>query len=960
MRYTLIRCAPKGSPKRYLPAFYARNFSQTAVPGEGHEYGYQTRQGAERELRGPKKPKAYVLSMFPYPSGALHMGHVRVYTISDALSRYHRMKGYDVLHPMGWDAFGLPAENAAMERGIDPRKWTLDNIRRMKQQLKQMGVEFDWDREFMTCSPQFYKHTQRLFLKLYKKGLAYQDDAMVNWDPVDKTVLANEQVDSNGISWRSGAKVEQRRLKQWFFRITAFAESLYKDLDFLAKDGHWPNRVLSMQRHWLGRSSGAKITFEVYDQQRVTPVEIFTTRPDTLFGVQYLALSTKHPLVLKAAQSSRELRNFLAAISDLPDDTKKGFRLTGLSAANPVDHTVNRDAHHRLPVFVAPYVVNDYGEGAVMGVPAHDERDFEFWHEQGETNIRRVIESTGTESPDEGDKNSDGAQHRAFTARGVLNDRCGKYQGLLSDVAATQIVKDLQLQNRSARPLISWRLRDWLVSRQRYWGTPIPIIHCPQCGVVPVPEDQLPVELPVLEEDRGSQTGNPLEKAADWVKTSCPNCHGPASRDTDTMDTFVDSSWYYLRFMDPHNDTELFSLRAVAEYKAVDAYVGGVEHAILHLLYSRFIYKFLSTEGLIPQFTSKAPQEPFRTLYTQGMVRARTFSDPSDGRFLRPNEISHADTTNPLIKSSGKKPLITWEKMSKSKHNGVDPISCIEKYGSDATRAHILFSAPISETLDWDEAKITGIQRWFQRIERVVSAAEDTLSQSPSSLDEASPPPFSLWLRQGPSNFSDSVIDTLLTINTTVKSINSTLSTNIYALNSTVSDLIKLTNHLHSQTDAITTTLPRDPNLPAHRAVQLFHWGTSCLLRMLAPIVPALAENSWRRLPYSPNTAKASPPAITKSIFETEFPEPVVDTRILEKVQKLRKGFTCTVQINGKVRFSVDVSPPEGEGKGLEEEIVGRVLGTDVGRGWLRERNEWEKRKRVVVVKGGRLVNVVF
>lgn len=809
MRYTLILRAPKNSLNHSIPRFYARRFFEGAVQEKRYGYGYQRGRGVEGAVRGPKKPKAYILSMFPYPSGALHMGHVRVYTISDVLSRYHQMKGYDVLHPMGWDAFGLPAENAAMERGIDPKKWTLDNIQRMKQQLEKMGVEFNWDRELMTCSPQFYKHTQRLFLKLYKKGLAYQDEAMVNWDPVDKTVLANEQVDSNGRSWRSGAKVEQRQLKQWFFRITAFAESLYRDLDFLARDGHWPNRVLSMQRHWLGRSSGAKINFVVVDQNQVTPVEIFTTRPDTLFGVQYLALSTKHPLVLKAAKDSSELRDFLAAASNLPHDTKRGFRLTNLSAINPVDRNVSRKAQRRLPVFVAPYVVSDYGEGAVMGVPAHDERDFEFWHEQGEKVVRRVIEPAGKESSDVGDNNPDDAQYRAFTARGVLNGQCGKYQGLLSDDAAAKIVQDLQFKNESAHSFTSWRLRDWLVSRQRYWGTPIPIIHCAQCGVVPVPEDQLPVELPVLEEDRPNKSGNPLEKAADWVKTSCPNCHGPANRDTDTMDTFVDSSWYYLRFMDPHNDTELFSLKAVADYKAVDAYVGGVEHAILHLLYSRFIYKFLSAEGLIPQFSYKAPQEPFQTLYTQGMVRARTFSDPSDGRFLRPDEVAGADSANPVIKSSGQKALVTWEKMSKSKHNGVDPISCIEKYGTDATRAHILFSAPISETLDWDEEKIVGMQRWFQRIERVVDAAVDTVEHAVMDLDVAAPPPFDIFLAQEPEIFSDSLIDTITTINTTIHSVRSTLSTNLYTLNNTISDLIKLTNHLASQTSTISPkTLP--------------------------------------------------------------------------------------------------------------------------------------------------------
>ncbi|KAL9112683.1 MAG: hypothetical protein Q9227_002986 [Pyrenula ochraceoflavens] len=965
--------------------------------------------------------------MFPYPSGTLHMGHVRVYTISDVIARYKRLKGYDVLHPMGWDAFGLPAENAAIERGVDPEKWTYENIGRMKQQLVQMGVDIDWQKELRTCSPPFYKHTQSLFLKLFEKGLAYQAEAVVNFDPVDKTVLANEQVDSNGFSWRSGAKVKQIQLKQWFLKITAFKEALLSDLDRLASESHWPERVLSMQRHWLGKSSGAKLKFEVRGNSCQDHVEVYTTRPDTLFGVQYIALAKSHPIVLQVAESSPELRKFLALANTLSPDSKAGFRLPDISAVSPIWRLTDQQDGHgdHLPVFVAPYVLDQYGEGAVMGVPAHDDRDNVFWREQGETSVKVVVEPV--QSPQilaEGVdryRSLEQANATAFTDKGILNSHSGVYAGMTSEDATTKIVADLQRQGDLAHPVESWRLRDWLVSRQRFWGTPIPIIHCPSCGAVPVPVSQLPVQLPQLDPERKVKSGNPLEHMDDWAKIECPSCSGPAHRDTDTMDTFVDSSWYFLRFPDVANDLKMFSWESADRYLPVDIYVGGVEHAILHLLYARFIYKFLASEGLIPSQPGVLV-EPFHALYTQGMVRGKTFSDPDSGRFLHPSEVERAETSLPIVKSSGKAPRITWEKMSKSKHNGVDPISCIERYGADATRAHILFSAPVSEELDWDEEKIRGIQRWFHRIRRLVLAVQKVggISELRDLSSEA-------WIAQNKSDIPEDDIDILLSLQHTVDSVTRTFEENVYALNSTVSDLIKLTNLLgpraeqllkitqaeeKKDTDAAHPILSSDSN-------ELFCYAVSCLLRMLAPIAPALAEELWKKIHLQPSFTTPTPPSTTstktaaavvaerdqkqtqqstttttntpndpqqsQSIFTSHFPPPPLTPQQITHLRNLRQTFTCAVQINGKLRFTAKIpvlrpppppsprgEPAEGEEEGEEEEVeaeqpplleeylVEKILETSEGKVWLTEKNDWEGRKRVVVVKGGRVVNVVF
>lgn len=875
------------------------------------------------------------------------------------------MRGHEVLHPMGWDAFGLPAENAAIERGIDPAEWTKQNIAKMKEQLRSISTSFDWDRELATCSPEFYEHTQRIFLMLYRKGLAYQAEALVNYDPVDKTVLANEQVDSNGFSWRSGAKVEKLKLKQWFFRITDFKEMLLKDLDSLT--GAWPERVLTMQRNWLGKSYGAKIKFPVAvdaSGDANLHVNVFTTRPDTLYGVEYLALSLDHPIVLEAAEKDAALRKFLDEAASLPPDSKVGYKLANVTASNPL-HIIDKESPHiarRLPIFVAPYVLSDYGEGAVMGVPGHDSRDLAFFKENTNSeSIPVVIEPEHLSNPN---NDSTGTVTRpndmkAFTQEGILTSRCWKYQGLHSREAKKQIVTDLKGVGHGDF-VEQWRLRDWLISRQRYWGAPIPIIHCESCGPVPVPEDQLPVRLPKIEGDwlKGKK-GNPLESSQDWVNTKCPSCSGPAKRDTDTMDTFVDSSWYYLRFPDAHNKEQPFSPSTARQ---VDIYIGGVEHAILHLLYARFIYKFLSQTELFPEIARSGdglgPSEPFKTVLTQGMVHGKTYTEPSTGRFLLPSEVDLSNPTKPLIKGTQVAPNISFEKMSKSKHNGVDPTSCALQYGADATRAHVLFSAPVSEVLEWDDTKIVGIERWFGRLWKLVLDAKQSLASASftvSQNDLQKSPYATSKLPSLLQGLGDSDAEGLLHTHQTIVSVTNCIENNPYGLNTVISDLTKLTNTL-------TSSNPTSP--------QVLYLCVSSLVRLLAPVAPALASECWEVLNDTLIDQNANTGARVPDIFDCAWPSPLLTSEQAD-VLSARGGQIVAVQINGKLRFTVTIprrlspttsadSSDSGAVTDEQDWIISRILETDEGRVWLREKNDWEKRRRVVVVKGGKLVNIVF
>jgi leucyl-tRNA synthetase len=761
------------------------------------------------------------------------------------------------------------------------------------------------------------------------------------------------QVDSNGFSWRSGAKVEKLNLKQWFFRITEFKEALLKDLDSLA--GGWPERVLSMQRNWLGKSYGAKVTFPVTVNSNggeQVNVDVFTTRPDTLYGVEYLALSLSHPIVLKAAEKDEALRKFLSEASSLPPDSKAGYKLSDVEVSHPLRKidTESPQLSRKLPVFVAPYVLSDYGEGAVMGVPGHDARDMSFFKENvNPDSISVVIEPEATGS--EANSVVPASDSKAFTQEGFLTSLCGKYSGLHSKEASKLIVNDLK-QVGQADFVESWRLRDWLISRQRYWGAPIPIIHCGDCGPVPVPVKDLPVKLPKIEGDwlKGKK-GNPLESSEEWLHTNCPSCGGAAKRDTDTMDTFVDSSWYFLRFLDSANKEAPFS-PAVA--RPVDFYIGGVEHAILHLLYARFIYKFLAQSELFPAGNSNAPAEPFKTLLSQGMVHGKTFTEPSTGRFLRPEEVDLTSPDKPLIKGTQVTPNISFEKMSKSKYNGVDPTECTSKYGADATRAQILFAAPVSEVLEWDESKIVGIERWFGRLWKLVQDTQQSLAESSFSIPtetlaststgHAAPLPASL------QDLSDADADAILATHNTISSVTTCFESNPYSLNTVISDLTKLTNTLN--------TTPASSPL-------ILYLTISSLLRLLAPIAPALSSESWEVLHETLlNKSKEQVPSILKS----PWPSTLLTTEEAETLSA-RGGQKVAVQVNGKTRCAVTIpsmktstakgknAPPTQE---EQDWIISRVLETAEGKLWLSEKHDWEKRRRVIVIKGGKLVNVVF
>ena len=641
------------------------------------------------------KPRAYVLEMFPYPSGRIHIGHVRNYTMGDVLARYKRMTGHEVLHPMGWDAFGMPAENAAMEKNVHPGGWTRDNIANMKAQLKRLGFAIDWTRELATCEPEYYGHEQALFLKLYAAGLVYRKESAVNWDPVDMTVLANEQV-IDGKGWRSGAPVERRKLSQWFLKITDFADELLTGLETLDK---WPDKVRLMQENWIGKSQGLKCTFRF--PGGTDGIDVFTTRPDTMFGASFVAIAADHPVAQKLAANASDLQSFIeecrkggTTAADIETAEKRGFN-TGLTVEHPLD------ASWHLPVYVANFVLMDYGTGAVFGCPAHDQRDLDFARKYHLAVTRVVADGDLTDSAFDGDV--------AFTGPGtIVNSHW--MNGMTIDQAKADVIARAQAEGWGTGQT-QYRLRDWGVSRQRYWGTPIPIIHCQTCGAVPVPDDELPVKLP--EDVSFDIPGNPLDRHPTFSKADCPLCHQPARRETDTLDTFVDSSWYFIRFASQPNDKPFD--RAVAEkWLPVDQYIGGVEHAILHLLYARFWTRALSHIGLIDV------KEPFASLFTQGMVTHQTYQD-AKGTWLSPDQVRREGDIWTIIDSGAPAVAGRIEKMSKSKKNVVDPDDIVDQYGADAVRWFMLSDSPPERDLEWSEAGIEGCWRFVQRLWRLTS-----------------------------------------------------------------------------------------------------------------------------------------------------------------------------------------------------------------------------------------------
>ena len=641
------------------------------------------------------KPRAYVLEMFPYPSGRIHIGHVRNYTMGDVLARYKRMTGHEVLHPMGWDAFGMPAENAAMEQNVHPGGWTRDNIANMKAQLKRLGFAIDWTRELATCEPEYYGHEQALFLKLYAAGLVYRKESAVNWDPVDMTVLANEQV-IDGKGWRSGAPVERRKLSQWFLKITDFADELLIGLGTLDK---WPDKVRLMQENWIGKSQGLKCTFRF--PGGTDGIDVFTTRPDTMFGASFVAIAADHPVAQKLAANAPDLQAFVeecrkggTTAADIETAEKRGFN-TGLTVEHPLD------ASWHLPVYVANFVLMDYGTGAVFGCPAHDQRDLDFARKYHLAVTRVVADDDLTDSAFDGDV--------AFTGPGtIVNSHW--MNGMTIDQAKADVIARAQAEGWGTGQT-QYRLRDWGVSRQRYWGTPIPIIHCQTCGAVPVPDDELPVKLP--EDVSFDIPGNPLDRHPTFSKVDCPQCHQPARRETDTLDTFVDSSWYFIRFASQPDDKPFD--RAVAEkWLPVDQYIGGVEHAILHLLYARFWTRALSHIGLIDV------KEPFASLFTQGMVTHQTYQD-AKGTWLSPDQVRREGDIWTIIDTGAPAVAGRIEKMSKSKKNVVDPDDIVDQYGADAVRWFMLSDSPPERDLEWSEAGIEGCWRFVQRLWRLTS-----------------------------------------------------------------------------------------------------------------------------------------------------------------------------------------------------------------------------------------------
>ena len=831
------------------------------------------KQGLDKTPENSDKPKFYALSMFPYPSGNLHMGHVRNYVITDVIARLKRLQGYRVLHPMGWDAFGLPAENAAIDRNIPPADWTKQNIAQMRQQLQTLGLSIDWDREVATCFPDYYKWTQWLFLQFYQSGLAYQKEAAVNWDPIDQTVLANEQVDSEGYSWRSGAKVERKLLRQWFLKITDYAEQLLTDLDKLSG---WPDRVKLMQENWIGKSVGAYLEFPVKDSDE--KIAVFTTRPDTVYGVTYVVLAPEHPLTQKVtvAQQKAAVDAFIEEVSNeseiertAEDKPKRGI-LTGGTVINPFNG-------EEIPILIADYVLYEYGTGAVMGVPAHDTRDFKFATEK-QLPIKVVIVPENSE-----DNNP--TLTEAYTEPGIMVNS-GDFDGMQSTEGKTAIIDYAEKQGYG-KARIQYRLRDWLISRQRYWGCPIPVVHCPNCGTVPVPDADLPVKLPENVEFTG-RGASPLAKMDDWINVPCPNCSGPAKRETDTMDTFIDSSWYYLRYTDAINDQEAFKLEKANDWMNVDQYVGGIEHAILHLLYSRFFTKVLRDRGLVNV------DEPFNRLLTQGMVQAMAYKNPKTGKYIPVDKVNPETPKDP---DTGDDLEVFYEKMSKSKYNGVDPKTVLGKYGADTARMFILFKAPPEKDLEWDDADVEGQFRFLNRVWRLVNGyAEkqpEVISNKELSKEEKG-------LRRA--------------IHTAIKEISEDLEGD-YQFNTAVSELMKLSNTLN---DAKSINSG------------VYQEGIKTLLILLAPFAPHIAEELWHNLGHE------------NSIHLQTWPEVDPDALVVDEI-------TLVIQIMGKTRGTIQV--PANSSK---EELEKLARDSDIGK-----RNLEGKEVKKVIVVPGKLVNFV-
>jgi leucyl-tRNA synthetase len=843
---------------------------------------------------GDPRPKYYVLEMFPYPSGRIHMGHVRNYAMGDVVARYKRAMGFSVLHPMGWDAFGMPAENAAMERKVHPKAWTYQNIAAMKAQLKSMGLSLDWKREIATCDPTYYQHQQKMFLDFWRAGLVERKHSRVNWDPVDQTVLANEQV-IEGRGWRSGALVEQRELSQWFLKITKYSEDLLKALDHLER---WPEKVRLMQHNWIGRSEGLLIRFALDRKvEGEAELEIFTTRPDTLFGAKFMAVAPNHPLAQAAAARKPELAEFIAecmhrgTAQEIIDKAEKlGFD-TGIRAVHPFDPS------WKLPVFVANFILMDYGTGAIFGCPAHDARDFEFATKYG-------LGHTTVVCPPDADPATYQVIDAPYEGDGrAINSRF--LDGLTTAEAKEEVARRLEKESAGNHPVarrqVNYRLRDWGISRQRYWGCPIPIIHCKSCGPVPVPEADLPVKLP--DDVTFDRPGNPLDRHPTWKQVACPQCHGSAERETDTMDTFVDSSWYFARFTDPWITTAPTEHAAVDRWLPVDQYIGGIEHAILHLLYSRFFTRAMKATG------HAGLDEPFAGLFTQGMVVHETYRRPT-GEWVLPAEVTietkGEERLAKLTATSEPIEIGSIEKMSKSKRNTVDPDDIIGTYGADVARWFVLSDSPPEGDVIWSDKGVQGAGRFVQRLWRLVvdaagvaappgAARPDAFGASAEALRKAA--------HRALARVSEDV-DRL-------------------RFNVCVAHIYEFANAFQESLSEVTAPPLADYRFAVREAA-------SILVRLFHPMMPHLAEECWMVLGY------------TGLVAATPWPE-------LERDLLVESTVTLPVQINGKKRAEVTVARNATVG-----EIEAAVLQLDE----VKRALDGKPPKKVIVVPL-RIVNVV-
>jgi leucyl-tRNA synthetase len=841
------------------------------------------------------RPKYYVLEMFPYPSGRIHIGHVRNYTLGDVLARFMRARGFNVLHPMGWDAFGLPAENAAIERKIAPKAWTYDNIAAMKKQLRSIGLSLDWSREFATCDPGYYKHQQKMFNDFLRAGLAEREKRKVNWDPVDMTVLANEQV-IDGRGWRSGAVVEQREMNQWVFKITRYSQELLDALDTLDR---WPDKVRLMQQNWIGRSEGLLIRFAL--DPATTPageseLKIFTTRHDTLFGAKFMAISADHPLTQSAAAKDAQLAAFIAetkrigTAQELIDTAEKQGFDTGIRAIHPFD------PNWKLPVYVANFVLMEYGTGAIFGCPAHDQRDLDFVN-------KYRLGNTPVVCPEGQDPKTFVITDTAYDGDGrMINSRF--LDGMTIEQAKEEVAKRLENELRGNEPIgerqVNFRLRDWGISRQRYWGCPIPVIHCPKCDVVPVPDKDLPVTLP--EDVTFDKPGNALDHHPTWKHVNCPQCGARAVRETDTMDTFVDSSWYFARFTDPWNEKAPTTLPVVDRLMPVDQYIGGVEHAILHLLYSRFFTRAMKATGHIGM------KEPFAGMFTQGMVVHETYQR-TDGSYVTPAEVSletGASGRRATLIATGEEVAIGGiEKMSKSRRNTVDPDDIIATYGADVARWFMLSDSPPDRDVIWSDERVQGAARFVQRLWRLINESAGI----GASASKARPAAFgreALALRKAAHGALDKV------------------STGIEKLHFNV-----CLAYIREFSNTLGETLAREGQ-PSHDLAWAVREAAVILVQLFAPMMPHLAEECWAVLGEGGLVSEASWPQIERDLL-------VEDTA------------TLVVQVNGKKRGEVTVARTA-----QNPEIEAAVLGLDAVKLAL-----GGKPVRKVIVVPMRIVNVV-